>query len=357
METSPDEFSQAEIQLAMRNHGAPLEALRRPLTPPGLHYLLIHFDVPFADAAGWRVDVTGSVREPLSLGLDDLAGLPQFTQPLTMECAGNGRARVRPRIVSQPWNLEAVGTAEWTGVRVRDVLERAGVLDDAVEVVFEGADRGIDGGVEQAYARSLSLDDALAGDVMLAHTANGAPLLPQHGHPLRLVVPGWYGMTNVKWLRSIRVVSEPFDGYQQSRAYTIRVSDDDPGTPVTRMLPRSLMVPPGIPDFMTRERFVDGGAVELQGRAWSGWGRIESVDVSADGGRSWEPARLGEALGPNAWAGWSYEWRPDGPGRYELCSAATDETGRRQPLEPVWNTGGYCNNAVQRVTVTVRAGS
>ena len=117
------------------------------------------------------------------------------------------------------------------------------------------------------------------------------------------------------------------------------------------------MVPPGIPDFMTRERFVDGGAVELQGRAWSGWGRIESVDVSADGGRSWEPARLGEALGPNAWAGWSYEWRPDGPGRYELCSAATDETGRRQPLEPVWNTGGYCNNAVQRVTVTVRAGS
>jgi len=221
--------------------------------------------------------------------------------------------------------------------------------------VFEGADRGIDGGVEQAYARSLSLDDALAGDAMLAHTANGAPLLPQHGHPLRLVVPGWYGMTNVKWLRSIRVVREPFDGYQQSRAYTIRVSDDDPGTPVTRMLPRSLMVPPGIPDFMSRERFIDGGAVELEGRAWSGWGRIQSVEVSADGGRSWEPARLGEPLGPNAWAGWSYEWTPDGPGRYELCSAATDETGRRQPLEPVWNTGGYCNNAVQRVAVTVRA--
>jgi DMSO/TMAO reductase YedYZ molybdopterin-dependent catalytic subunit len=192
---------------------------------------------------------------------------------------------------------------------------------------------------------------------MLAHAANGEPLLPQHGHPLRLVVPGWYGMTNVKWLRSIRVVSEPFDGYQQSRAYTIRVSDDDPGTPVTRMLPRSLMVPPGIPDFMTRERFVDGGPVALEGRAWSGWGRIDAVEVSADGGRSWEPARLGEPLGPNAWAGWSYEWHPHGPGRYELCCAATDETGRRQPLEPEWNTGGYCNNAVQRVAVTVRARS
>jgi len=223
--------------------------------------------------------------------------------------------------------------------------------------VFEGADRGIDGGVEQYYARSLTIDDALAADVMLAHSANGEPLLPQHGHPLRLVVPGWYGMTNVKWLRSIRVVSEPFDGYQQSRAYTIRVSDDDPGTPVTRMLPRSLMVPPGIPDFMTRERFVDGGPVALEGRAWSGWGRIDAVEVSADGGRSWEPARLGEPLGPNAWAGWSYEWHPHGPGRYELCCAATDETGRRQPLEPEWNTGGYCNNAVQRVAVTVRARS
>src|SRR4029079_10026083 len=164
------------------------------------------------------------------------------------------------------------------------------VLAEAVEVVFEGADRGIDGGVEQYYARSLTIDDALAADVMLAHSANGHPLRPQHGHPLRLVVPGWYGMTNVKWLRSIRVVSDPFDGYQQSRAYTIRVSDDDPGPPVPRRRARSLMAPPDTPDFMTRERFVDGGPVALEGRAWSGWGRIDAGEGSADRGRSWEAA-------------------------------------------------------------------
>ncbi|MEX2211770.1 MAG: sulfite oxidase [Gaiellaceae bacterium] len=338
-----------ELQLAARNHGLPLEALRHPITPIGLHYLLIHFDIPFVDADSWRLDVGGRVERPLTLSLDDLKRRPARTLAVTLECAGNGRALLAPpRAASQPWLLEAVGTAEWTGTPLAPILEEAGVLADAVEVVFAGLDRGVQGEVEHAYERSLPLDEALRDELLLAYAVNGEPLPPQHGFPLRLVVPGWYGMTHVKWLRSIEVVSEPFRGWQQETAYRIA------GIPVTRMLPRSLMVPPGIPDFPSRLRFVEPGPCELEGRAWSGHGRVERVEVSADGGESWEDAALGEPLSEFAWLGWSYEWHAE-PGDHELCCRATDATGNTQPVESPWNLDGYCNNAVQRVPVTVRA--
>lgn len=353
MESGPS-LSLEELQLATRNHGLPLEALAHPVTPLGLHYVLTHFDIPVVDPAGWRLEIEGSVRRPMSLTLADIQARPVVTRPVTMECAGNGRALVQPHVISQPWLLEAVGTIEWTGTTVAELLDDAGVDTGAVEVVFEGLDAGIDGGVEQLYARSLSLEDARSDGVMLAYAANGVPLLPQHGYPLRLVVPGWYGMTSVKWLRGMRVVSQPFEGHQQATAYRIRQSEDESGVPVTRMLPRALMVPPGIPDFMTRERFVDCGPVRIDGRAWSGWGAIASVDVSSDGGESWRPAGLAEPIGEHACRGWSYTWQPDRPGRYELCCSAVDVAGNRQPLTPSWNIGGYSNNAVQRVPVTVR---
>jgi sulfane dehydrogenase subunit SoxC len=343
-----------ELQLAARNHGLPLEALAYPVTPLGLHYVLTHFDIPVVDAESWRLDIAGSVERPISLSLADIRARPPVTRAVTMECAGNGRALVQPHVVSQPWLLEAVGTMEWIGTTVAGLLDEAGVLADATEVVFEGLDAGIDGDVEQVYARSLSLEDARSDGVMLAFAANGVPLLPQHGFPLRLVVPGWYGMTSVKWLRAIRVVSEPFQGYQQARAYRIRASEDESGTPVTRMVPRALMIPPGIPDFMTRERFIDGREVLIEGRAWSGWGGIESVGFSSDGGESWHAATLAEPIGEHAWRGWSYAWQPHRAGRHELCCAARDDAGNRQPPTPPWNLGGYSNNAVQRVPVTVR---
>jgi sulfane dehydrogenase subunit SoxC len=344
-----------ELQLAARNHGLPLEALAYPVTPLGLHYVLTHFDIPAVDTETWRLDIGGSVERPITLSLAAVRARPQLTRAVTMECAGNGRALVQPHVVSQPWLLEAVGTMEWTGVSVAGLLDEAGVLTGATEVVFEGLDAGIDGDVEQLYARSLSLADARSDGVMLAYAGNGVPLLPQHGFPLRLVVPGWYGMTSVKWLRSIRVVSEPFQGYQQAMAYRMRASEDESGTPVTRMVPRALMIPPGVPDFMTRERFVAGGEVPIAGRAWSGWGEIEAVDFSSDGGETWRPAALAEPIGEHAWRGWSYAWQADRPGRYELCCAARDDAGNRQPLSPPWNLGGYSNNSVQRVPVTVRS--
>ena len=272
----------------------PLEALRYPVTPVGLHYLLTHYDIPVVDGAQWRLEVAGSVERPLSLSLDDLRARPHVSAPVTMECAGNGRALLAPRPLSQPWLVEAVGTAEWGGTRLRPLLEEAGVRGDAVEVVFSGLDRGVEGDVEQHYERSLPLHEAFRDEVLLAYEINGQPLPPQHGYPLRLVVPGWYGMTNVKWLTRITVVDEPFTGYQQRRSYRLRHSEDEDGEPLTRMLPRALMVPPGIPGFPSRERFVDLGPCRIDGRAWSGWERVAGVRVTTDGGSTCHDADVGE---------------------------------------------------------------
>jgi sulfane dehydrogenase subunit SoxC len=351
---STEGISLAELQLAARNHGMPLEALRHEITPVGLHYLLVHYDIPVVDPATYRLTVTGRVATELELSLDDLRAREAVTAPVTMECAGNGRALLEPRPVSQPWLAEAVGTAEWTGVALAPLLREAGIDDDAVEVVFTGLDRGVEGGVEQLYERSLSVEDAEREDVMLAYACNGVPLPPQHGFPLRLVVPGWYGMTSVKWLHRITVVDEPFTGYQMITGYRMRSDADDEGTPVTRMVPRSLLVPPGIPDFMTRKRFLPPGRHRLEGRAWSGWGPILQVEVSTDGGDNWAPATLGDPPGPAAWAPFAYDWEaPEGD--HVLCARAKDVTGRTQPDSVPWNVGGYANNAVQRVPVTVRA--
>jgi DMSO/TMAO reductase YedYZ molybdopterin-dependent catalytic subunit len=342
-----------ELQLATRNHGLPLEALRWDLTPLGLHYLLTHYDIPAVDADAWRLRVDGLVERPLELSLDEVRARPAVELAVTMECAGNGRALIEPHVVSQPWLLEAVGTASWRGTRVGPLLEEAGLLEGASDVLFTGLDRGVEGGEEQEYARGLPLAELLEGDALLAYEVNGVPLPPQHGFPLRLLVPGWYGMTSVKWLARVSVLDAPFDGYQMRHSYRLRLEEDEEGEPLSRIRPRSLMVPPGIPDFGTRIRIVQAGPCTLQGRAWSGEAELAAVDVSTDGGGTWAEAELGESsLGRWAWRPWSFEWLAT-PGEHELCCRARDAAGREQPLEPAWNLGGYANNAVQRVPVTV----
>lgn len=343
-------FSEEELQLAARNHGMPLEALKYELTPLGLHYLLVHFDIPQVDGGAHRLKVQGQISKDYSVA--DLTAKPAVRLPVTLECAGNGRARLQPRAISQPWLLEAVGNSEWTGTPLGGVLDEVGIPDSALEVLFTGLDRGVQGDVPHEYQRSLPLAEALREEVILSYAMNGQPLLPQHGAPLRLIVPGWYGMTHVKWLARIEFLTEPFDGFQQVHSYRIRKSDEDPGIPIERILPRSLLVPPGVPVFLTRQRLLDAGDVVLTGRAWSGFGPIGQVEVSVDGGTTWSPAVLGQPLGPYSWVGWSFRWNAQ-PGEYLLSSRATDASGRVQPLEPEWNVGGYQNNSVQLVPVTV----
>ncbi len=344
-------ISLEELGLAARNHGLPLEALRYPLTPVGLHYLLLHFDIPAVDAARWRLAVGGRVERPLELSLEELQARPRRTLAVTLECAGNGRALMEPRAISQPWLSEAVGTAEWTGTPLAPLLAQAGLADDAVEVVFTGLDRGAQGGVLHDYERSLPLAEALRDDVLLAWAINGQPLPPQHGFPLRLIVPGWYGMTQVKWLRSIAVVAEPFAGWQQETAYRLRQVEGEPGEPVTRMLPRALMIPPGVPEFLSRSRLLEPGPCLLEGRAWSGFAPVERVEASVDGG-PWQAAELDAPLGDHAWRGWRFRWQAE-PGEHELRCRAVDAAGNAQPDEAGWNLDGYCNNEPQRVRVVV----
>ena len=352
--SSAEGFSQAELALATRNRGMPLEALRHDRTPTGLHYLLVHFDIPDLDEATWRLEVGGRVGRPRTWSLDELRARPARTMPVTMECAGNGRALLEPRALSQPWLVEAIGTAEWTGTPLVGLLEEAGVEPEAVELVFTGADRGIQGEVEHQYQRSLPVDEAMRDEVLLAYEMNGQALEPQHGYPLRLLVPGWYGMTSVKWLRSIDAVADRFAGYQQATAYRLQRDEADPGEPVTRIRVRALMSPPGIPDFFTRHRVVDAGPVTLRGRAWSGSASVTRVEVGVDG--VWSDAELDEPVGDHAWRAWHHTWMAT-PGEHTLTCRATDANGDMQPTEPPWNLQGMANNAVQQVPVTVREGN
>ena len=346
-------ISLEELQLAARNHGMPLEALRWDITPIGLHYLLTHYDIPDVDPGAWRLEIDGLVERPLSLSLEDVRSRPSVEMPVTMECAGNGRAHVEPHVVSQPWLLEAVGTGRWRGAALAPLLEEAGVSGGAVEVLFEGMDRGVEGDEEQSYARSLPLAEAFRSDVLLAYDVNDVALPPQHGFPLRLLVPGWYGMTSVKWLTRITVLDRAFDGYQQRHSYRLRQEEDETGEPLSLIQVRALMVPPGIPEFLTRSRVVQAGECTLRGRAWSGEAEIASVEVSTDGGDTWADAELEpDSLGRWAWRGWGYVWTAE-PGEHELCCRARDEAGNVQPHQSPWNLGGYANNAVQRVAVTV----
>jgi DMSO/TMAO reductase YedYZ molybdopterin-dependent catalytic subunit len=342
-------YTAEEVGLAARNRGMPLEALRYDVTPAGLHYLLVHFDIP--PETGGPLKVFGLVEQPFEIGLEEIERLPARTLRVTLECAGNGRAQLSPRYPSVPWVEEGVSTAEWTGVPLRVLLERARLRPQARDIVFRGADRGFDRGVEHEFARSLLPVDAIREEVLLAYAMNGAPLPPQHGAPLRLVVPGWYGMASVKWLREIEVIDRPFDGLQQASSYHFRSVPGQKGEPCRLMRVNALMAPPGIPDFYRRTRTVSAGMVDVSGRAWSGAAPVSRVEF-CDNGR-WQEAVVDAQQSPHAWQAWHFSWRAE-PGEHQLACRATDAAGNRQPLEPPWDVSGFGNNGVQCVHVTVR---
>ena len=353
------DFSAAETTLAFRNHGLQGELLREAITPLGAHYLLIHFDIPKLSAPGYQIAIGGRVRRPARISIDSLKARQMVTQVVTMECAGTGRSTVHPRSVYVPWAKEDIGTYQWTGTPLKSILEQAGLLDDAVEVLFTGWDSGVDLGVEHAFERSLPIAEALRDEVMLAWAANGQALLPQHGFPLRVIVPRYYGMASVKWLRAITVLNEPFKGVEQAKVYRYQQVKGESGEPVTIKRVHSAIMPPGIPDAISRHRFLAPGTHEIRGTAWSGSGRITRVEVSYNDGASWRDAELVRvSQDPFAWTQWRTVWDVSTPGDYVLASRATDVAGNTQPLDPQerWNRQGMGINGVQRVPVTVHAG-
>lgn len=344
------DFTRHEVELANRNSGTLLETLRYDVTPAGAHYLLNHFDIPFVENAGdWQLAIEGCVEKPAQWSLAQLSKLPSLTQRVTLECAGNGRNMVRPRWPSQPWGYEAVGTADWTGTSLQHLLNAADIRPQCTNVVFHGTDRGVDGGEIHGFSRSLSLQQALHSDVMLAWQMNGQPLPPQHGFPLRLVMPGWYGMASVKWLDRIEFIDHEFTGFQQVKTYRYRQKKKEAGIPITAIRVKSLLVPPGIPDWVTRKRLIEPGKVTITGRAWSGEGvAVEKVEFGADG--EWTEATLERCDDRYAWTRWHCDWHAT-PGVHELSCRATDAQGNTQPLQPLWDAAGMGNNAVHKIEV------
>jgi DMSO/TMAO reductase YedYZ molybdopterin-dependent catalytic subunit len=318
------------------------------VTPTSRFYRRNHFPIPVIDPAAWRLGVGGMVHRPLSLSLHELTQLPAETVTVTLECAGNGRDQFRPPTPGVQWGLGAVGTAEWTGPRLADVLASAGVRPGACEVIFGGADSGVAGDLAHPvrFERSLPVRDALESDALLAYAMNGQPLSARHGYPLRLVVPGWYAVASVKWLTDIRMVGEPFDGFFQAIHY---VYDWDRGgrdvpEPVRQMQVRALITRPGTGQELA------AGSVIVRGVAWSGTAPIARVEVSvADG--PWQKARLVGVQPPHGWQQWEFLATGLGPGEVTIRARAADLANQLQPDQPEWNRLGYGANFIHEVRV------
>ncbi len=324
-------------------------AWSEPLTRTAHHYVRSNFPVPDIAPAEYVLSVDGAVNTALSLTLDALRVMPQHELVVTMECAGNDRLGLRPLPAGEPWQSGAVSTARWRGVRLRDVLAQAALSDDAVEIVAEGADRGprddADTPDDVVFARGLPRDVAMHEDTLLAFDMNGEPLPQLHGAPVRLVVPGWYGMANVKWVTRLHASTREFSGYFQRARY---VYDEAAGvSPVTRARVKSMITTPIEGDVLTT------GPLMVRGWAWSGDGAITSVQLATDGADAWQDAELEPAEGPYAWTPWFCTVAKVSPGRLVLRSRATDATGAAQPDTPAWNRLGYGNNAVRAVVVDV----
>ena len=330
------------------NAETPMGLLDRAVTPPDLVYVRNHFAIPEVDADDWRLTVSGAVERPTSLTLTDLQGMAPDRVTMVLECAGNGRSTMKPDPPGTPWRVGAAGTTGFTGVPLAAVLAEVGARPEAVEVLFRGADRGLVAADRtESYERSLPLDVALAPGPILAWEMGGEPLTAPHGAPVRLVVPGWYGMASVKWLTDVEFITEPFRGFYQFERYVYEGETGVPdGTPVSAIRVRSVIARPADGEVLVV------GLVEVAGSAWSGAGDIIGVEVSTDGGATWGEAGLGEPIGPHGATPWVFEWEA-GAGTHLLMARATDAAGDSQPLDPIWNRWGYGNNSAHRVAVTV----
>jgi DMSO/TMAO reductase YedYZ molybdopterin-dependent catalytic subunit len=346
--------SRKMVTTSPENSETPLESIHGWVTPNSLFFVRNHFETPAIDLPSWRLRIEGCVNHPVELSWEQLIALPQRSVFATVECAGNGRSFLQTRVPGVQWGAGAIGHAEWTGVPLCRVLEEAGVRPDALEVLFEGCDRGTESDHPEMmyFARSLPLDKALDRDTLLATRMNGELLSPSHGFPLRLFVPGWYGVASVKWLRRIEVLDRSFHGYYQSIKYTVQ-----------RQTPRGqemvIVGPMAVKSELIRPAAgteMGIGTNRLFGVAWAGEEAVGRVEVSTDGGRSWNPADLIGTCTPYCWTMWEYLWEVAKPGDYELLTRALSESGRVQPTQHEPLNGGYLIHHSRLIPVRVKAG-
>jgi DMSO/TMAO reductase YedYZ molybdopterin-dependent catalytic subunit len=336
------------------NSETPLESIQGWVTPNRLFFVRNHFEVPPVDPRSWRLSVGGRVRRPAEWTWEQLAALPQRSVFATVECAGNGRSFLQARQPGVQWGAGAIGHAEWTGVPLHLVLEQAGIEPGAVEVLFEGADLGSESDHPEPmhFARSLPLAKALDRDTLLALRMNGEVLSSSHGFPLRLFVPGWYGVASVKWLRRIDVLDHSFHGYFQHEKYTVqrRAADGTETVVVGPMAVKSEIIRP------QAGAVLGPGTNRIFGVAWAGEEAVARVEVSTDGGGSWERAELLGASNPYCWSLWEYLWEVVEPGEYNLMVRATSTSGRTQPLARDLLLGGYVIHHSRPIPIRVAPG-
>lgn len=322
------------------------------ITPTAAFYARNHFAVPRIDANVWRLVIDSEVDHPLALSYAAVLAFPQRTLLATLECAGNGRASMRPTPLGEPWQLGAVSTAEWTGTPLAHVLAAAGVRPTACEIMVEGSDSGYaqEARADIPFARSLPTAQALHPDTLLAYAMNGEALSPEHGFPLRLIVPGWYGMAAVKWVTHIAAVATPFAGFYQKDRYIMRHAEDPESldVPLTVMPVRSVFTSPNEGATLP----LDTTHV-LRGLAWSGAAPVARIEVSVDAGLRWQNAEFTSDYGPYAWRTWDYRWQAETVGPVILQCRATDGLGNVQPVTAEWNALGYANNSIQSLHAQV----
>jgi DMSO/TMAO reductase YedYZ molybdopterin-dependent catalytic subunit len=334
----------------------PFEKLDGFITPMESFYVRTHFPIPKIDKKVWRLRVEGEVKKPFELGYEELLKLESRKIPVTLECAGNNRNFLKPKVKGAQWGLGAVGNADWTGVPLSILLDRAGVNSGAREVILEGADGGKledpkSPPGDLKFARSIPLTKARE-DVLLAYKMNEVDLPAQHGFPLRAIVPGWYAMASIKWLERIIVTSKPFNGYYQTLdyAYWKRRGEIAELVPLSEIAIKAEIARPGQGEIVSAN-----SKVRIHGAAWTSDGEITKVEVSTDGGSAWSEAKLINAAKRNAWRLWEFDWKtPSKPGKQKLIARATDSQGRTQPIERDPDRGTYMINHLLPITVEVR---
>jgi len=333
----------------------PPEFMSNWITPVPHFFVRNHMFEPSALNAGeWRLNISGEVDKPLTLSLAELEKIESHSVTNTLECAGNGRAFQNPHVPGIQWQRGAVGNARFTGPRLRDLLERAGVKPTGKQVMFHGLDE-VPGKVPP-FIRSIPLEKAVDGDTLIAIHMNGAPLNKHHGFPARALVPGWIGAASCKWLSEIKVIEKEFEGNFMKPGYRMPDKPVEPGGsvnpdethPITTLNVKSVIASP-------RDRTpLKQGAIEIHGAAWAGEADVTKLEVSTDSGATWNPARLGSEHAHYAWRLWNYSWKPAKSGEFVIMSRASDSKGRQQPATASWNPSGYLYNAVDQVKVHVQ---
>jgi DMSO/TMAO reductase YedYZ molybdopterin-dependent catalytic subunit len=343
-------------QISPDNLESPFGEAITEITPTPHFFIRSHFAVANIEVHDWALSIEGHVENPLAFTLDQLSGMKMVTQQATLECAGNSRSYLTPTTKGVQWTLGAVGNAEWTGVRLSDLLKRAKVKHGAIEVICEGADSGEikdppkpNGPIH--FARSMPLTRAMSDEVLIALKMNGAPLPVSHGFPARLLVPGWYGAASVKWLSRIIVTDTPFTGHFQTvdYAYWQRRNGLPNRTPVTEMQVKAEISRPAAGET------VDAGkSYRISGAAWTGDAQIAKVEISDDGGKTWETARLVGKSNRHAWRLWEFDWKvPAAPGSAMLLARATDSRGNTQPMQRQPDRENYMINHLLPIKVMI----